>query len=122
MRRAGVMMEEIALASLTRENMDQLIADCVDCDPDQTRVLAELVHEKTTGNPFFAIQFLSELADEGLLAFNHGEGCWTWDLSRIRAKDHTDNVADLVVGKLNRMPADIHGVLKHLPSLGTSPT
>jgi PAS domain S-box-containing protein len=120
MRRAGVMLQEIALAPLTREDMEQLIANSVHCELDQTRALAELVHEKTTGNPFFAIQFLSELADEGLLAFNHGEGRWTWDLGRIRAKDHTDNVADLVVGKLNRMPADTQDVLKQLACLGNS--
>jgi PAS domain S-box-containing protein len=119
-RRSGVKLQEIALAPLTREDMERLIADSVYCEPDQTCALAELVHEKTTGNPFFVIQFLSELADEGLLAFNHGEGRWTWDLSRIRAKDHTDNVADLVVGKLNRMPADIQSVLKQLACLGNS--
>jgi len=119
-RRSGVKLQEIALAPLTREDMEQLIADSVHCEPEQTCALAELVHEKTTGNPFFAIQFLSELADEGLLAFNHGEGRWIWDLSRIRAKGHTDNVADLVVGKLNRMPADIQGVLKQLACLGNS--
>ena len=94
-RRAGVTLQEIVLTPLTREDMQQLIADSVHCEPNQTRALAELVHEKTTGNPFFAIQFLSELADEGLLAFNHGRRRWTWDLSRIRAKDYTDNVVDL---------------------------
>src|SRR6267143_458629 len=120
MRRAGVMRQDIVLAPLTREDMDQLIADSLHCEPDETRALAELVHERPTGNPFFAIQFLSELADEGLLAFNHGEGRWTWDLSRIRAKDHTDNVVDLVVGKFNRMPADTQDVLKQLACLGNS--
>src|SRR5438034_11234418 len=54
------------------------------------------------------------------LAFNHGEGRWTWDLSRIRGKDHTDNVVDLVVGKLIRMPADTQDVLKQLACLGNS--
>jgi PAS domain S-box-containing protein len=119
-RRSRVKLQEIALAPLTQEDMEQLIADSVHCEPDQTCALAELVHEKTTGNPFFAIQFLSELADEGLLAFNHGEGRWTWDLSRIRAKDHTDNVVNLVVGKLNRMPADTQDLLKQLACLGNS--
>ena len=33
--------------------------------------LAQLVHEKTAGNPFFAIQFISALAEEGLLTFDH---------------------------------------------------
>ena len=31
-------------------------------------------------------------------------GRWSWDLNRIHAKDYTDNVVDLMVGKLNRLP------------------
>jgi len=120
MRRAGVMPQDIVLAPLTREDLEQLVAHSLHCEPDETRALAELVHEKTTGNPFFAIQFISELADEGLLAFNHGEGRWTWNLSRIRAKNYTDNVVDLMVGKLNRMPASTQNALKHLACLGNS--
>jgi PAS domain S-box-containing protein len=120
MRRAGVMLQDIVLAPLTREDLEQLVAHSVHCEPDQARALAELVHEKTTGNPFFAIQFISELADEGLLTFDHGEGRWTWDLNRIRAKDYTDNVVDLMVGKLNRMSAGTQNALKQLACLGNS--
>ena len=120
MRRAGVMRQDIVLAPLTREDLEKLVADSLHCEPDETRALAELVHEKTTGNPFFAIQFISELADEGLLAFNHGKGRWAWDLSRIRAKNYTDNVVDLMVGKLNRMPASTQNALKQLACLGNS--
>jgi len=119
-RRAGVMRQDIVLAPLTREDLEQLVAHSLHCEPDETRTLAELVHEKTTGNPFFAIQFISELADEGLLAFNHGEGRWAWDLRRIRAKNYTDNVVDLMVGKLNRMPASTQNSLKQLACLGNS--
>jgi PAS domain S-box-containing protein len=120
MCRAGVMRQDIVLAPLTREDLWQLLAHSLHCEPYETRALAELVHEKTTGNPFFAIQFISELADEGLLAFNHAGGRWTWDLSRILAKNYTDNVVDLMVGKLNRMPASTQNALKQLACLGNS--
>ena len=66
--------------------------------------LAQLVHEKTAGNPFFAIQFLSALAEEGLFTFDHGDARWSWNLDRIHAKGYTDNVVDLMVGKLTRLP------------------
>ena len=46
----------------------EFIADALRCDPERAAPLAQLVHEKTGGNPFFAIQFLSALADEGLVA------------------------------------------------------
>src|SRR6266403_193207 len=120
MRRAGVRLQEIVLAPLTREDLDQLVAHSLHYEPDQARALAELVHEKTNGNPFFAIQFISELADEGLLTFDRGEGRWTWDLSRIRAKNYTDNVVDLMVGKLNRMSVGTQNALKQLACLGNS--
>ena len=44
------------------------------------------------------------LADEGLLAFDHDAARWSWDLDRIHAKGYTDNVVDLMVGKLTRLP------------------
>ena len=67
MRKAGELLQDIVLAPLTREDLEQLIADSLRCTREHARPLAELVHEKTTGNPFFAIQFLSALFEEGLL-------------------------------------------------------
>ncbi len=52
---------------------------------------------KTEGNPFFAIQFIASLAEEGLLTFDRREACWTRDTDRIHAKGYSDNVADLMV-------------------------
>ena len=49
-----------------RDDLGQLIADALRCEPEHAAPLAELVHEKTAGNPFFAIQFLHALAEEGL--------------------------------------------------------
>ena len=67
---------------------------------------------KTAGNPFFVIQFLHVLAEEGLLVFDHQQARWSWDLDRIHAKQYTDNVADLMVGKLSRLPIEARGVLR----------
>jgi len=120
MRRAGVRLQEVVLAPLTREDLELLVAHSLHCEAYQARALAELVHEKTNGNPFFGIQFISELADEGLLTFDRGERRWTWDLGRIRAKDYTDNVVNLLVGKLNRMSAGTQNALKQLACLGNS--
>ena len=76
------------------------------------------MHEKTDGNPFFAIQFLTALAEEALLTFDHGAAAWTWDLPRIRAKGFTDNVADLMAAKLSRLPAATREALGQLACLG----
>jgi PAS domain S-box-containing protein len=117
-RQAGGQVQEITLAPLASEHIGQLIADAIHCEPERAASLAQLVHEKTGGNPFFAIQFISELAEEGLLTFDHGAARWTWDLERIRAKGYTDNVVDLMIGKLNRLPVETQKALQRLACLG----
>src|SRR5262249_16597430 len=95
-----------------------LIADALRCELRRAAPLAELVHEKTGGNPFFAIQFLSSLAEEGLLTFDHDGACWSWDLDRIHGTGYTDNVVDLMVGKLTRLPVETQKALQQLACLG----
>jgi PAS domain S-box-containing protein len=119
-RQVGAMVQEITLAPLAREDLGRLIGECVHCEQDRTASLAHLVHEKTAGNPFFAIQFIHTLAEEGLLIFNHGDVRWSWDLARIHAKGYTDNVVDLMVGKLNRLPIETRNALQQLACLGNA--
>jgi len=69
---------------------------------------------------FFALQFMSELAAEGLLTFDHDAARWSWDLDRIHAKGYTDNVVDLMVGKLTRLPVETLAALQHLACLGVA--
>ncbi|MBV8262487.1 MAG: AAA family ATPase, partial [Candidatus Eremiobacteraeota bacterium] len=117
-RQAGATVEEIKLAPLTCDDLRQLIADALRCDQCRAAPLAQLVHQKTDGNPFFAIQFISALAEEGLLAFDHNNARWSWDLDRIHAKRYTDNVVDLMLGKLSRLPAPTQQALQQFACLG----
>jgi PAS domain S-box-containing protein len=119
-RQAGAIAQDIVLAPLAREDLRQLVADSLHCEPEHAKPLAQLIHDKTAGNPFFAIQFFSALAEENLLTFDHGERTWSWDLNRIHAKGYADNVVDLMVGKLNRLPVETVNALKQLACLGNS--
>jgi predicted ATPase/signal transduction histidine kinase len=119
-RQAGARVHSIVLAPLRPEDIRQLVADCLRCELERATSLAQVIHERTAGNPFFAIQFFSALADQALLNFDPGEGRWTWDLDRIHAEGYTDNVADLMVGKLNRLPGESQNALKQLACLGNS--
>jgi PAS domain S-box-containing protein len=118
-REAGGRVHDIVLAPLAREDVGRLIADTLQCAPEAAQSLIDLVYEKTGGNPFFTIQFLTALADEGLLAFDPGAERWVWDLERIRAKGYTDNVVDLMVGKLARLPDETREALQWLAALGS---
>src|SRR5439155_25496833 len=117
-RQAGASVRDIILARLAHEDLGRLIADSLRCEPGAAAPLAQLVHEKTAGNPFFAIQFISALAEEAFLTFDHDRARWSWDLKRIHAKGYTDNVVDLMVGKLNRLPVKTQKALQQLACLG----
>ncbi len=119
-RKSGVRVAEIALAPLALDHVECLIAESMHCERGHAQPLSQLVQEKTAGNPFFVIQFISVLAEEGLIAFDRSNEAWNWDLARIQAKGFTDNVVDLMVGKLKRLPfATVHA-LKLLACLGNS--
>jgi PAS domain S-box-containing protein len=115
---AGGKVKNITLEPLAQKHLEQLLADTLRCEPERSAPLAQLVHEKTGGNPFFAIQFIHSLADERMLAFDHDAAQWSWDLDRIHAKGYTDNVVELMVGRLDRLPVETQKVLQHLACLG----
>lgn len=115
---AGANVQQFILAPLASEHIAHLISDALRCDSKRAAPLAQLIHAKTAGNPFFVIQFLHALAREGLVHFDHDTGCWYWDLDRIHVKGHTDNVVDLMNAKLTRLPAGTQNALQQLACLG----
>jgi PAS domain S-box-containing protein len=122
-RSDGARAQEILLASLGLDDVERLIADALHCGPDSAGPLALLVYEKTGGNPFFAILFLASLAEEGLLRFDRdaagpNKSNWIWDLDRIHTKRYSDNVVDLMLGKLRRLPHQTQTALQQLACLG----
>jgi PAS domain S-box-containing protein len=118
-RKTGTRVQEIVLTPLGIDDIGRLVSDALRCARLSANPLAKLVEEKTAGNPFFAIQFLMALAEEGLLKFDPEAGAWTWDLARIRVKGYTDNVVDLLVGKLKRLSSTTQEALQRLACLGS---
>jgi PAS domain S-box-containing protein len=117
-RQAGARIEEIGLAPLDRDDLGRLISDALRCAPERAAPLAQLVHEKTAGNPFFATQFLHALAEEGVLRFDHDTARWCWELDRRQARSSANDVADLMAAKLSRLPARTQRALQQLACLG----
>lgn len=119
-RKAGARIEEIALPPLGLDDVGALVSDALHCTPEHAHSLAQLVHEKTAGNPFFAIQFLTALAEEGLVRRDSDSGAWVWELARIRAHGYTDNVVDLMVERLKRLSRTAQTALQQLACLGNA--
>ncbi|WP_438044555.1 sensor histidine kinase [Sorangium sp. So ce128] len=117
-RKEGARVTDIVLGPLSREHLAALVSDALRCRREDAAPLSDLVHEKTAGNPFFAIQFLSALHQERLIEFDERAYAFRWDVAKIREKGFTDNVVDLMVGKLARLPRRTQGALTQLACLG----
>ncbi|WP_437968916.1 AAA family ATPase [Sorangium sp. So ce260] len=121
-RKRGAVISGIVLAPLSASDVGALVAGAVHAGADQVEPLSRLVHEKTGGNPFFVLQFLLALHEEGLIAFDADAAAWRWDIAAIRDKGFSDNVVDLMVGKLKRLSASTQDALKLAACLGSSLT
>jgi predicted ATPase/class 3 adenylate cyclase len=115
LRKQETIINQITLAPLNLEHITDLIAETLHSDTASVKSLAELVARKTSGNPFFVNQFLQTLYQENLLWFNPPQpgslGEWQWNISNIEAMDITDNVVELMSGKLNKLPVKTQQVL-----------
>lgn len=120
MRRSRAALSEITLGPLGIDDLAMLSADALKTDTGRTRELAELMIEKTAGNPFFAIQFITELAEGNLLKFNSEHIGWQWNISEIRTKGITNNVAHLMSARLERLNDSTRSALGQLACLGNA--
>jgi predicted ATPase/signal transduction histidine kinase len=119
-RTASVPVEEIALEPLTTPDIALLITETLECGRTRAQPLANLIHTKTGGNPFFVKQFISVLNDEGILKYDLHAATWHWDMVRVRTKGLTDSAADLVAAKLTQLPKSTREILEYLACLGSA--
>ena len=108
----------ISLSSLNLENLIQIISETLNSDSKSVRSLSELVIKKTNGNPFFVNEFLKSLHVDGLLHFNYKKHGWEWDVNQIEDLGITDNVIDLLLSKLHRLPDASQNALSLAACLG----
>ncbi|MDF5725676.1 MAG: AAA family ATPase, partial [Rhizonema sp. PD37] len=117
-KRVGATVNHVVLTALDLPDVTQLIADTLNCSLGRVRLLSELVLAKTNGNPFFINEFLKSLYAEELLAFDFQQGRWQWDLAQIQARDITDNVVELMAGKLRKLREETQQVLQLAACIG----
>ncbi|MBV9389663.1 MAG: AAA family ATPase [Chroococcidiopsidaceae cyanobacterium CP_BM_ER_R8_30] len=118
LREQGAMLQEIVLSPLTLDSLGQLTADTLHHNADTVRSLAELVWQKTQGNPFFINEFLKTLYTEDCLKFSCDCRSWQWDMTQIQAKNITDNVVVLMTNKLSQLPESVQQILQLAACVG----
>ncbi len=118
LEKGDVTQRSVTLAPLGESDVEQLVSDTLHAMGSQVKALAELIHDKTAGNPFFVNHFLKNLYDEGLLRFDEEQSAWQWDLEEIGQRGITDNVVDLLIDRINRLEPLERRVLSFAACIG----
>jgi len=125
-QQAGTVVNNIVLQPLDIHNVSQLVADTLNNGTVDDRVtfskiklLAELLFNKTQGNPFFLTQLLQTLYAEKLLTFDFNQAIWQWNIEQIQSLGITDyNVVELVARNIQKLPENTQQVLKLAACIG----
>jgi PAS domain S-box-containing protein len=120
LREQGAIINSIILNPLEIDEIYQMLADTLYCDRETVASLAELVFQKTSGNPFFINEFLRTIYQENLLIFDRQQKRWKWNIAQIEALGITENVVDLMVGKLRKLPEITQKALHLAACIGNS--
>ncbi|WP_293128104.1 ATP-binding sensor histidine kinase [Microcoleus sp. bin38.metabat.b11b12b14.051] len=116
--KTGTPVHHIVLQPLDFANVYELIADTLTAN-DKLRLLAELIFNKTGGNPFFITQLLQALYQDNLLHFEFSSGSWQWDLAEIQAIGITDkSVVELVASRIEKLPETTQKMLQLAACIG----
>ncbi|WP_250123665.1 hybrid sensor histidine kinase/response regulator [Chroococcidiopsis sp. CCMEE 29] len=118
MQQTGAIVNNIVLQPLRMTHVNQLVSDTLHSAPLKTKPLAELLFNKTQGNPFFLTQLLKSFYQENLLSFNFSQSCWQWDINRLQGIDITDNVVELMVSQIQKLSSKTQNVLKFAACVG----
>ena len=116
----GVRTTEIPLAALPAVELCNLLAETLDMAPERVASLAGYLAECTGGNPFFSLQLIRTLADDGLLQFDASNQAWSWDLGVIKAHEQKNDVKEFLVAKLSRLPDDLRYRIETLSCFGST--
>ncbi|MEG4213110.1 AAA family ATPase [Microcoleus sp. S13_B4] len=124
--KTGTIVNNIVLQPLDLANVTQLVGETLNSSTEKVSSLAELIWNKTGGNPFFLTQLLQALYQDYLLRFdfnpipNEGiQGGWSWNIDEIQAIGITDkSVVELVASRIEKLPAPTQEMLKLAACVG----
>jgi len=99
-------IHDIVVGDLSVESVKIMLSSVTKQKPEECLALAEVVHKKTAGNPFFVTQFLLMLRQEQFIRYSFSSYKWEWgDVDKLAsAALISDNVADVIAKSLQSLP------------------
>jgi predicted ATPase/signal transduction histidine kinase len=135
LRQSGTAVVELPLRALGVAEVEALIGESLGSIPPRASELAELVVERTAGNPLFVRTFLQMAWEEKLLRPSESAEpsdeyedsddlriptSWTWDEAGLRQMQASESVGELLARRIRQLPESTREVLRTAACIGSS--
>lgn len=118
--KSGVPTPRLTVGPLSSAAVKTWLAETLTTAPERVDQLAETLHQKTRGNPFFLGQLLLELYRQKRVRRNLDDGVWEWDQDAVERAAVTDNVVELMRSKVVELPETTQELLGQAACAGHS--
>ena len=109
-------IHERPIGPLTPPAIATLIRDTIGLTEPEP--VAQIIHERTGGNPFFVKQYLKQLEHDGAIRFDMPTLRWECDLPRTRALPVSDSVFDMLARSIDQLSAEVRRLLSIASCIG----
>ncbi|MBN1353438.1 MAG: AAA family ATPase [Candidatus Omnitrophica bacterium] len=94
-----VPMVRIPLRLFSLSDMTTLVSNLLMEKEKDVEAIADELHEKTRGNPFFAFELLHNLIDEKVIYLDSGR--WNFDIQKFREVSLPHDIVETVLARMN---------------------
>ena len=114
----GGNIHHITLKGLYPEDISQLIADSLRCSKSDSSNLADVVYEKTLGNPFYLIQLLKHCYTEKIITFSPERNHFVWSMEKVKNLPFRENVVDFLIHDISLFSPETVELLSYGACIG----
>jgi ATP-dependent RNA helicase DDX31/DBP7 len=104
-RNSSIEVADIAVCGFNLETLNQILSESLCLPLRRTKLLSDIVLQKTDGIAIHIIEFIGRLTMDRILCHSFVKG-WEWDTEVIESYPISNSVAELFVFKLNKLPSN----------------
>lgn len=109
--------EDIRLTPFDEPRMKEFISDILDIRPDLCSELSSYLLEKTEGNPYFAVNVLRSMLEDGVIRLSRNTLEANWGL--LRAINTVDHLSRLIDKRMEQLSEDAISFLEIAAIIGS---
>jgi serine/threonine protein kinase/serine phosphatase RsbU (regulator of sigma subunit) len=106
----------IKLGHFDRQRINSFVAGLLYEEDENTNEIADFIFQKSKGNPFFAIEILKDLVEDGIIARNNKK--WSIDHKILQHIEISLSIIDILLRRISQLNARETNVLSYAAVIG----